>query len=87
MDKPLGRLTVRKRKTLFAGSVGRMDPGRLPKYLWLGEPPQDKRNPKGREKERMRFLGEDTKALGIKDEGGTTVAQKPGEWHASVEMG
>ena len=79
--------TARKRKTIFAGFVARMDNGRLPKRVMFGEVEGAKGYWGGQERDWMGCLEHDLSLFNLPTEAEhwALAATKPGKWFRRIE--
>ena len=78
---------MRRRRTLFAEFVARMEDTRLPKCLMFEELQGGAGCAGGQEKEWMGCLLDDLRAFGINADQWTTIAQDEGEWRNTLQQG
>ena len=79
-------ITLRRRRILFAGFVGRMEGTRLPKCVMFGEMVEGAGCVVGQKKEWMGCFLDDLRAFGINADQWTTAAQDEGEWRRTAEQ-
>ena len=78
---------LRKRRSLFAGFVARMENTRLPKCVMFGELVGVAGSAGGQEREWMGCLLDDLRAFGIHPDKWTIAIQDEGEWHRTAKQG